>query len=290
MLVSTLIYDVGARIGEDSEYYLKKGFSVIAIEAVPEFCDEMHRKFKNYLEEGQLKVLNLAISNTPGMVDFYVDEKEPAWGTTSLEWVARNRSLGVGTTRKITVKSSSLGEIMKEYGVPRYCKIDIEGDDLDALVSLKGTTEVPQFISIESDKRSWRRLLNELVTLRELGYRRFKIVNQELVDLQECPNPPLEGEYCHHVFQRDSSGLFGDELPGKWIDFFEAVEVYKEIFRGYALNGDNGIFTKLPTLGSIFELLGRTQARIAHFRGLRGYINPAEILPPPGWYDTHAAR
>src|SRR5262249_7383226 len=116
METSKLIYDVGAHTGEDSELYLKKGFSVIAIEAVPEFCDEMHRKFKNYLEAGQLKILNLAISNTSGVVDFYVDEKTSVWGTTDIEWVARNRSLmGESTTRKINVKSSSLGDIIKEH-------------------------------------------------------------------------------------------------------------------------------------------------------------------------------
>src|SRR5262249_18507654 len=104
METSKLIYDVGAHTGEDSE------------QAVPEFCDEMHRKFKNYLEAGQLKILNLAISNTSGVVDFYVDEKTSVWGTTDIEWVARNRSLmGESTTRKINVKSSSLGDIIKEH-------------------------------------------------------------------------------------------------------------------------------------------------------------------------------
>src|SRR5271169_4349229 len=73
-----------------------------------------------------------------------------------------------------------------------------------------------------------------------LGYCRFKIIDQSLVYLQRCPHPPLEGRYCNHAFELGSSGLFGDELPGRWLDMFEALEIYKGIFRGYALNGDNG--------------------------------------------------
>ena len=34
-----LIYDVGLHLGEDTEYYLKKGFRVIAFEANPELVD-----------------------------------------------------------------------------------------------------------------------------------------------------------------------------------------------------------------------------------------------------------
>ena len=36
MTESELIYDVGAYKREDTEFYLKKGFSVIAIETVPD--------------------------------------------------------------------------------------------------------------------------------------------------------------------------------------------------------------------------------------------------------------
>jgi hypothetical protein len=39
MAEGALIYDVGAHKGEDTEFYLIRGFSVIAIEAVPELCE-----------------------------------------------------------------------------------------------------------------------------------------------------------------------------------------------------------------------------------------------------------
>jgi hypothetical protein len=116
--------------------------------------------------------------------------------------------------------------------------------------------------------------------------RRYKIVDQGLINLQRCPRPPLEGEYCNHIFEVGSSGLFGNEVPGRWLDLFEALEVYTGIFRGYVLNGDNGLFSNRM---DIYHLVARVQAMIAHLRGFRGYFNPAYNLPPASWYDTHAA-
>src|SRR6476620_3678774 len=98
-----LIYDVGAHKGEDTEFYLKKGFAVVAIEAIPELCASLEQKFSKFLLEGQLKILNVAVSTTAGPVDFYIDEKVSVWGTLNPDWVARNRILGGGKTRKISI-------------------------------------------------------------------------------------------------------------------------------------------------------------------------------------------
>jgi FkbM family methyltransferase len=104
--------------------------------------------------QGRLKILNFVVANTPGKVDFYVDEKKSMWGTANLDWVTRNRAIGGGRIRRITVESVLLREIIEQHGVPYYCKIDIEGSDLDALKSLRDAAAVPPFISIESERRN----------------------------------------------------------------------------------------------------------------------------------------
>jgi FkbM family methyltransferase len=286
-MLGPLIFDVGAHMGEDTDFYLRKGFSVVAIEAVPKFCNDLKARFSEYVAQDRLLVVNMAVSNVGGTVEFYLDEKNSVWGTMNLDWVLRNRAIGGGNGRVIKVPSSSLRSIMREYGVPHYCKIDIEGNDLDALKSLQANEELPAFISIESEKRDWNRLVEEFMTLSALGYTRFKIVDQTLVHFQKCPQPAREGIDCHFNFEMGSSGLFGDELPGKWLDLFEALEMYKSIFRGYALNGDNGLFSGKK---SLFNVLGQTQAMAARLKGRRAYVNPASLLPSAGWYDTHAAK
>jgi len=290
MANDNLIYDVGAHKGEDTELYLKKGFAVVAIEAIPEFCVLLEQKFSKYLQEGQLKILNVAVSRTAGPIDFYIDENVSVWGTANSDWVARNMFLGAGKTRKISVQARPLMDIINEYGVPWYCKIDIEGNDLDALKSLIGSPEAPPYISMESETRDWGRLMEEFLTFQKLGYSRYKVVDQTLIKLQACPRPAREGNDCNHIFEDGSSGLFGDELPGAWLALPEAVEAYRQIFRGYAFNGANGMFRQGRGIFSIFHALGRIQAKVARFRKISGYVNPVDILPPAAWYDTHAAR
>src|ERR1700761_2161258 len=130
MVDDTLIFDVGAHKGSDTEFYLRKGFHVVAIEAVPEFCSELKVRFPEHVASRRLTILNLAVSRNTGAIDFYVYDQASAQGTANLDWVKRNKTLGRGAARKISVPSAGLADIMKEHGVPRYCKIDVEGSDL----------------------------------------------------------------------------------------------------------------------------------------------------------------
>jgi FkbM family methyltransferase len=256
-----LIYDVGAHMGEDTEYYLKRGFSVVAVEAVPDYCDAIRARCAAYLEAGKLTVLNLCVAEAAGVAPFYVNESSSVWSTANPSWVERNNLYGPQPIREITVQTEPLYEIFQKFGVPRYCKIDIEGNDLIALKSISGLLERPEFVSIESEKLNWNALVEELVTFRDLGYKKFKVVNQAYVGLQTLPQPSREGAYCEHAFEFGSSGLFGDELPGRWVDLSECLEIHKQIFRGYFLNGDHGIFE-----------------------------DTEQTLPSADWYDTHASR
>ena len=69
-----LIFDVGAHLGEDTEFYLHKGFRVIAIEANPEACRLLAKRCSEYIENKQLSVINGAVSDRPGKINFYINE------------------------------------------------------------------------------------------------------------------------------------------------------------------------------------------------------------------------
>ena len=50
MIKKNLIFDLGFHNGDDSDFYLKKGFNVIALEANPELVRRGIKKFRNYKE------------------------------------------------------------------------------------------------------------------------------------------------------------------------------------------------------------------------------------------------
>ena len=66
------IYDLGMHNGDDTEYYLAKGYRVIAVEANPLLCAEAEERFAETIAAGRLRVLNLAIAETSGEAEFYV--------------------------------------------------------------------------------------------------------------------------------------------------------------------------------------------------------------------------
>jgi hypothetical protein len=66
----SLIYDVGLHLGEDAEFYLKKGFRVLGIEAVADHCAQARERLRQYLDSGQLTILNVAITDRSGPTRF----------------------------------------------------------------------------------------------------------------------------------------------------------------------------------------------------------------------------
>ena len=70
-MVEDLIYDVGMHEGKDTEFYLRKGFRVVAIEANPELADKVRNRLSADVESGRLTILELAISDRDGLADFW---------------------------------------------------------------------------------------------------------------------------------------------------------------------------------------------------------------------------
>lgn len=262
-----LIFDIGMHEGEDTEFYLKKGFNVVAVEANPMLCQKTSTRLQKYIDSGQLKIINAAIADSVGFIDFYVSPSSPVWSTANLEWVRRSEQMGA-SFKSTKVTSITFEQIVYEFGLPYYLKIDIEGNDTLCLEGLVKLGCRPTHISIESCKTSMRDLRRELELLSHLGYNQFKIINQNQVPEQACPNPPLEGAYVNHKFKRGSSGAFGNETPGKWrtIEFVRLNYIW--IYFKYFLYGNNGL---IPNL---------------HIKTKRWPT--IQKLVHPGWYDTHA--
>ena len=60
-----LVYDVGMHKGEDTDYYIKKGFRVIGFEADPDLAEHCRNRFSNEIENGKLVIVEGAITELP---------------------------------------------------------------------------------------------------------------------------------------------------------------------------------------------------------------------------------
>ena len=121
-----LIYDVGLHKGEDAEFYLKKGFRVVAIEALPALAQMATERLHRYLNSGKLVILNVAIAEKDGPLAFFETPGQSVWGTAYLDWAQRNQRLGQSCIKR-TVQGMNFTNILGQCGIPYYLKIDIEG-------------------------------------------------------------------------------------------------------------------------------------------------------------------
>jgi len=271
-LVADLIFDVGMHQGEDTEYYLKRGFRVVAFEANPDLVRENRQTFAGPLATGDLVIVEGAIVDDPSLktVTFYVNEDSSVWGTVDPDFAERNEQLGT-RNRKLEVAAVDFGACLREYGIPYFIKIDIEGADLFCLQALQQFADKPAYLSMESNKVDFDRLLHEIDLIESLGYDGFKAVQQGDVPQMRVPPDSAEGRVVEHVFSKEASGMFGSDLPGPWLTRDELVREYERIFRLYRRLGDDTFWQKNPVARKFLKGLTRLTGK--HY---------------PGWYDTHA--
>jgi len=170
-MVTDLIYDIGMHTGNDTAFYLACGFRVLAVEADPDLVAAANKRFKMEIESQKLTVLGLAIAEHSATAEFWINEARPGLNSFNRALTAR-----IGEPHhSVLVPCRRLDEILSEYGVPHYMKIDIEGHDLVCCNQLSPGTK-PKYISVEMSR------VELLLKLRDLGYDRFKLINQ--FDLQ----------------------------------------------------------------------------------------------------------
>ena len=271
-----LIYDIGLHRGEDSDYYLRKGFRVVGFEADPELAAHCRARFAGEIAAGRLTIIEGAIVETmpgesPGQpVRFFRNKNIAVWGSAQEVFARSKEKLGT-ELEVIEVQAVDFAACLQEQGIPHYLKSDIEGLDRVCLKALLDFEERPDYLSLESEKTSFPALLEEFELLTRLGYQDFKLVQQAGISRQREPNPGREGPWLDYRFQEGSSGLFGADLPGDWLDRDRAVEQYRKIFQLYRLFGEHSLISR-------------------YFPGkvLRKALSLLLGRPLPGWYDTHA--
>jgi len=228
-----LIYDIGMHVGEDTVYYLRKGYRVLAIEANPLLVQQNTRKFAKAIAEKRLTILNVGVSDHEGILPFYVNHRLTEWSSFDKEMGTRNgTSYGI-----VEVPCVRTAQLFEQYGIPFYMKVDIEGFDFYPLQDIPDEADKPRFVSCEAVHLSW------LDILRDKGYTKFKLIHQGYKFIPFDPKReqnPLFPKWqllrngiqmrlqrflpFEHLY--GSSGPFGNETKGPWLSYQEVKDAF----------------------------------------------------------------
>ena len=252
-----IAYDIGMHDGADSRHYLQMGYRVVAVEANPELCALCAGSFAHEIAEGRLRILNVAIADRAGKREFWVSDRQSVWSSLDRSIASRDGS----AARAITVDCMRFDDIIREFGVGEYAKIDIEGTDSIAVGQLTRAI-APAFLSVEFDHRNAG---GQLGQLRALGYDRFKLICQNLgwlaisagtlPLLRIAPRNALGGAVSRGVtlarqlqwrlrgmpLRHAASGPAGPLTDGRWIGFEEVAGLAEAVVALDARAGTAGL-------------------------------------------------
>lgn len=137
-----LCFDIGCNLGNRSDTFLSLGAKVVALE--PQYFPArfLRRKFKN-----KIILENKAAGATPGEMEMFISRNH-ALSSLSSEWVSKvqeDRFNKVKWDKLSRVKVTTLDELIKKYGVPDFCKIDVEGYELQVIRGLSRPLKMLSF-------------------------------------------------------------------------------------------------------------------------------------------------
>lgn len=216
MQEKSVVFDLGMHNGDDTAYYLERGFKVIAVEANAGLCDECNLRFESRISHGDLFILNKAIWEKDGrIIDFYISSLNSEWST-----IHRNPVLTGEDPKKTSVETVTLGTLMSQFGIPHYIKCDIEGADIMFCRQLLKEEIKPDFVSVEATS------LDLLGFLMASGYDHFQLVNNAKVRRFASRKHFRNSDYgdASATITGHCSGEFGFDLDSnKWLTFEEAA-------------------------------------------------------------------
>ena len=173
-----LCFDLGAHVGDRIRAWTRLGARVVALEPHPAFADLLDRWYGG---RSDVTLLNEAVGARPGVTHLFISQKNPTLSTLSPEWIhaiQRSRQFrGIEWETTVQVGVTTLDCLIHEYGLPVFCKIDVEGYELEVL---NGLSDAIPALSLEYNPAVPDIALGCISRLTELGEYEFNWTVREL--------------------------------------------------------------------------------------------------------------
>jgi FkbM family methyltransferase len=164
----SLCYDVGANIGNRTQIFRRLGARVIAVEPQTACVRVLRERFNS---DAGVVIVPLGVSSARGSASLALSDNSTTIASFSPDFRREWRWSGqVEWKAAELVELTTLDDLIREFGVPNFCKIDVEGFEEQVLLGL--SQPIPG-LSFEFNIELMTQTRRCVERLRVLGYRNF---------------------------------------------------------------------------------------------------------------------
>lgn len=209
-----LVFDIGAHVGSRSSTLLKLGAKVVAVEPQPAFADFIESRFAGALTGFE----RVAVGRTAGQIDLLISSRHPTVTSISsrfVETVKQSKGFSqVVWDRKVTVPMVTLDHLVSKYGMPAFCKIDVEGAEAEILYGLSKPIPLIAFEYIPAMPSVASNAIDRLMGIGNYRFNRvvgeqhrfvsdrWKSADELLVELSQMPPEAQSGDVYARIETR----------------------------------------------------------------------------------------
>jgi len=162
-----LCFDIGAHLGNRTNAWRALGATVIAVEPQPQCLKFLQKKFG---KDKGVTILPKAVGEESGTADLFISQLTPTISTLANQsWREKMNdatSFTVNWEETVAVEVVTLDQLIAEYGMPSFCKIDVEDFEIQVL---RGLSQPLPSLSLEYFVPTLERIYECIRHLETLG-------------------------------------------------------------------------------------------------------------------------
>ncbi len=172
-----LCFDIGANVGKHTSIFLKLNAKIICLEPQSSCIQKLEQTFG---KNKNVTILGQGVGDQSGFVELSVCENALTLSTMSNKWKTKGRFKKNKWNKIEQVPMTTLDALIKEYGLPNFCKIDVEGFEEKVL---KGLSKPIPILSFEFTKEFMKTAQDCVDILVLLGEYHFNFSVSESMEL-----------------------------------------------------------------------------------------------------------